>query len=68
MEVTGELTPWGIIPTARWIRGSVCQRGGLDAVEKSLATAGNRTPVAHPIARRYTDCAVSILTPRMYSL
>jgi hypothetical protein len=33
---------------------------GLDAMEKrrNVSPAGNRTPAAQPLARRYTDCTI----------
>jgi hypothetical protein len=34
-------------------------RAGLNAVKKSLAPTGNRTPAVQPLARRYTDCAMA---------
>jgi hypothetical protein len=52
-----------IPPGTHWIRGCVGPRAGLDAVEKNLALAGNRTPAIQHVARRYNDRA--IWTPKI---
>jgi hypothetical protein len=59
MEVSGQLHALvDLTPGIHWIGGWVGLRVCLDTVEKEkfvAAPAGNRTPVVHPVARRYID-------------
>jgi hypothetical protein len=50
----------------RWIGGWVASK--LWRREKSLATVGNRTLTAQPVARRYTHTEVAELTPSSSAL
>jgi hypothetical protein len=59
---TGLFTPGERAPESKWTPGPVWTLWSRD---KSLASAGNRTPAVQHIARRYTDWA--ILAPWEYN-
>jgi hypothetical protein len=54
-SLSGHFIPGKTAPHTHWIRGLVGPRAGLDALDKNLAPAENRTPAIQPLAGHYTD-------------
>jgi hypothetical protein len=70
MEMSCQLHASASLPLGKELSAPIRLEAGLASEpvwtlrrrEKSLTPAGNRTPISQPVARRYTDWALSVHT------